>query len=905
MSGQFESGCLSVISVLPESPAAFSGQIGAGDQVEAVDGKMVSSLEHARQLLEGTDDTLVALEIRKNGSEHAECQHLIRQRVSDSSRPSEDQVLGMGIRIFHNERGMWVSDLYEGGSAYWSSLKVGDLICAIDGHDVRSCTAEELLRFTSGKAGTNVKLHIIRKLQPGDDVAGVLSARGLAGSSIEQVRWESEQGEPTVHPDERMIQIFVVRWTILKDDALKRALDYRSRVVQQLQIRIDTALSDNLTSGRLDTTSEWKGSENAAYSYLSSPGSVGLSWGDRSGPRTPLAGPEDSPSLNDFVRMERQLTSLKERQEDEMSKLQFQMRALQAVLGEDSDAAIRGDEHRNGDADPRYAMAKMQEHFEAMMHQQSKMSEELFRQIEEQKQHRKDQSNFRSNILLLNTKIKELELFSRQNAQEINQKMEFVRNNSVPTQSAVKVYETSGHNQVEKIKDSAVGISIHVDAEFDRVKLYEDQFSEDLISSCSWSVQASESRFVFCAIQQGSVIAILDIIPDPSGVDQRTCRELAEELAFQVAYSNSPFRKAPVTRPAIRVDIHEPQRSQAHTWKKLDQLPSASQRTDDRELLEHPQVSGDSALTDEWLEAQKRLAEMQDLVGKLAISRGYSKDEPSLPAEEDEGEEVDPFNADQLSVPELATIISLPELGDKEERETSKFVFYDDDEELISPIVSRGRFIREFENDSGDDFADVAGLSPENLPLSGKLELPSQASAHDLKHATSVRPTNFTETAAFVSPRASRHDQEGAISSQERKWRVLPQISQEQTPSVNSDTSFVNEGIIAVGTDRIDLEDVTSWQMSQWRNHAPHSRAATSPQSHSHGRPQEKTKATRSWSSDSDDSDDFYGQPTSLSLYADNHRKASARASAGGYRSFQQENAARMLDSETSDSDKN
>ncbi|EKX32273.1 hypothetical protein GUITHDRAFT_156384 [Guillardia theta CCMP2712] len=189
------------------------------------------------------------------------------------------------------------------------------------------------------------------------------------------------------------------------------------------------------------------------------------------------------------------------------------------------------------------------------------------------------------------------------------------------------------------------------------------------------------------------------------------------------------------------------------------------------------------------------------------------------------------------------------------------------------------------------------------MPGSDKVERSIQHRAYNLLeagHSASkpLQPTNFTDTAAFVSPRVSKHDNQVATSSQERKWRVLPQMSQEQTPSINSDSSFVNEGIIAVGTDRIDLEDV-SWQMVERQHAGPSHRPHPPP------RQQEKPRAKSSWSSDSDDSDDFYGQPTSLSLLGDKHRNISARKSAGGYRSFQQDNAARMLDSETSDSDKN
>ena len=40
-----EEGQLVVSQVLQESPAAYSGQVGIGDVIEAIDGRMVTSLE--------------------------------------------------------------------------------------------------------------------------------------------------------------------------------------------------------------------------------------------------------------------------------------------------------------------------------------------------------------------------------------------------------------------------------------------------------------------------------------------------------------------------------------------------------------------------------------------------------------------------------------------------------------------------------------------------------------------------------------------------------------------------------------------------------------------------------------------------------------------------------------------
>jgi len=51
-----EEGQLVVSRVLQESPAAYSGQVGIGDVIEAIDGRMVTSLEQLVVAADGPVD---------------------------------------------------------------------------------------------------------------------------------------------------------------------------------------------------------------------------------------------------------------------------------------------------------------------------------------------------------------------------------------------------------------------------------------------------------------------------------------------------------------------------------------------------------------------------------------------------------------------------------------------------------------------------------------------------------------------------------------------------------------------------------------------------------------------------------------------------------------------------------
>jgi len=187
-----------------------------------------------------------------------------------------------------------------------------------------------------------------------------------------------------------------------------------------------------------------------------------------------------------------------------------------------------------------------------------------------------------------------------------------------------------------RLSDPPVGVSITISADFNRVQKHEKRFSDDLISACSWCLQAAAERFVYCRIERGSVIAKFNIIPDPSGMDPRPCKRLAEELAAQVSHPHSPIRKAPVTKPATNVVIHQPLMPENYSpaptqLQPVYELPVDSMAKFSQEDLSkpEPEFSVKRPADEEWSEEQKqeqlsamnrRLEEMDAFVSNLAAS---------------------------------------------------------------------------------------------------------------------------------------------------------------------------------------------------------------------------------------------------------------------------------------------
>lgn len=150
-----DSGQMVVTRVLQESPAAYSGQVGIGDVIDAIDGRMVTSLQLLTDMADGPvwisndlcstsrlivfstpcvcfrralcrlaslcivlfiaccrscvswaatclqEDTLVSLELRRKGDVHSESLHLMRQMPHDASDSgsNDGERAGLGARV--------------------------------------------------------------------------------------------------------------------------------------------------------------------------------------------------------------------------------------------------------------------------------------------------------------------------------------------------------------------------------------------------------------------------------------------------------------------------------------------------------------------------------------------------------------------------------------------------------------------------------------------------------------------------------------------------------------------------------------------------------------------------------------------------------------------------------------
>lgn len=57
-------------------------------------------------------------------------------------------------------------------------MKIDDIVCAVDGQDIRHGPPSLVLQLTNGNIGTSMCLHVIRKESADDEIAGALSARG-------------------------------------------------------------------------------------------------------------------------------------------------------------------------------------------------------------------------------------------------------------------------------------------------------------------------------------------------------------------------------------------------------------------------------------------------------------------------------------------------------------------------------------------------------------------------------------------------------------------------------------------------------------------------------------------------------------------------------------------------------
>lgn len=74
----------------------------------------------------------------------------------------EGSYVGIGVRIVSQANDVWVVDVFESSSAAKAGIAKGDIIVKIDGQSTVGKTSDEIAQLIKGKAGTKVKLGIMR-----------------------------------------------------------------------------------------------------------------------------------------------------------------------------------------------------------------------------------------------------------------------------------------------------------------------------------------------------------------------------------------------------------------------------------------------------------------------------------------------------------------------------------------------------------------------------------------------------------------------------------------------------------------------------------------------------------------------------------------------------------------------
>jgi len=385
--------------------------------------------------------------------------------------------------------------------------------------------------------------------------------------------------------------------------------------------------------------------------------------------------------------------------------------------------------------------------------------------------------------------------------------------------------------QHSKTADEPVGVSITIGADFDRVLKHEKRFSEDLMSACAWCLQASPDRFMYCHIERGSVVAKLNILPDSSGTDPRPCMRLAEELAAQVAHPHSPVRKAPVTKPATKVVIHQPIAlgGSIQGGAQLERLDEAavgnfveSPRTFSDRDVDSP--GGEQGFHEEWSEAQKqedlsamkqRLEEMDAIVSNLAAANPIDPATISGTTERERRPErtsdsyPPPLTMpDDASPPKEQRPISVMDLSlearsaDRGRNDDSKYSLQHR-QHMRASTASRENEYRRLPNSSALELESVLSrLEHQSVPtIAQSANRDSSNGAlprlHGLRNGSKAYNPKDSE---FLSPHlATRVSEKGTLTpgsetsmnvsrrspspAEPKRWRVLPQWSESQAES--------------------------------------------------------------------------------------------------------------------------
>ena len=163
-------GAFVVMRVLSETAAHFSGQCAIGDTIAAVASVVPQSLDHLDELVSGSDGSLVDLEIiQQYGRKDSVTLHYLRAGTP-AAQPllpfeAESDEAGIGVQVEAVEGGnraaVSVTKIEEGSPAYWSDLRVGDVITHVNSMAID--TAGAFRSHGHGAVGTRLVLAVERE----------------------------------------------------------------------------------------------------------------------------------------------------------------------------------------------------------------------------------------------------------------------------------------------------------------------------------------------------------------------------------------------------------------------------------------------------------------------------------------------------------------------------------------------------------------------------------------------------------------------------------------------------------------------------------------------------------------------------------------------------------------------
>eukprot|EP00960_Hanusia_phi_P069848 767177-Hanusia_phi.AAC.5 len=184
------------------------------------------------------------------------------------------------------------------------------------------------------------------------------------------------------------------------------------------------------------------------------------------------------------------------------------------------------------------------------------------------------------------------------------------------------------------LQQPTVGIKCTLNVDYDHVETSEGAFAAALRADFAVAVDASDTRFEWCGMERGSVLAFLNILPDPSGGDKRSPVALAEELIRSKDNPRSKLKTSCSTAKAVEgIEIIDPlpRKHVSVQWKIFKQEEErwdhvGQQRQQELKVMEEEYQRRLSRLAD----LQKQLREEENLVEE-AKRKKTSNEEESAP----------------------------------------------------------------------------------------------------------------------------------------------------------------------------------------------------------------------------------------------------------------------------------